>query len=236
MAENNSIFEFAEKFGYESPFDDWVEENNKNRKEIDVKRAEYDHQVRTLDSKQNIDIVNGIIEYSKKIELWQSIGSGFKHWKNKGLSDVKLSKYKIEFGATKDNMRSEMVADDVGPFSIIFNEKFVDKYTIPSFSQMLFMELGNVKNWKQLNKIFEGVKKYTREEFVRAIETLEFNIRIEIIMAYLKGQFDSSIYAKQECIFNTKILDFENYYNSPELLKHKEVYGKFWDEETANNK
>jgi len=236
MAENNNIFEFANKIGYNSPFDNWIEENSKNRKNIDIKRAEYANQKRTLDYNQNIDLVNKIIEFSKKIDIWQTIGTEFKHWKNIGFSDIKFSKYKIEFGETKDNMRSEMVSDDFGPLNIIFNEKFVDKYTIPSFSQMLFLELGNLKNWKQLNKIFEDVKKYKREDFIKAIETLEFDVRLEILKAYIKGQFDSSLYAKQECIFNTKIINFEDYYNSPELSEHKENYGKVWDEETTIKK
>lgn len=175
--------------------------------------------------------IDKILSFSMETKLWNSISN--EKWKKSGLDDVRLEnrnnlKSNIHFGILEEGVRGRTYFDEFGATEIILNETYKKSLNVTSFSQILIMELGNVKNSKLLKKITP--KKYKKEEYVRAIEKLEFQIRIQIIESYLKGDFYSEKYQVQECVFDTSVLDFETYFKSEKLRKHREYYEREWED------
>lgn len=174
--------------------------------------------------------ITKIIEFSQATNIWATIN--IEKWKKSGLDDVQLENKKslednISFGVLENEVKGRTYFDDYGATEIILNEFLKKTLNVPSFSQVLVMELANAKNWKLAKKITP--KKYNKNDYVRAIEKIEFEIRFQIIKAYLKGDFYSDEYEVQECIFDTTVLDFETYFGSEDLREHRKFYEREWE-------
>lgn len=181
-----------------------------------------------------------IIEFSKSLKLWNDLKTPEN---NNGFNDIDLTdniiKYDrwpfgktciIKFGLIKDDFRGQTKLNEIDKkpeFIVLSSNTKYQSDTVPTWSQVLIMELGNFKNRKKFKCI--DPKKIDRESYIRQYEQLEFDVRIQIIEAYNNKQFDSAKYKKQDCIFPGKIVDFETYYNAPESQEHKKIYGIEWD-------
>lgn len=101
-------------------------------------------------------------------------------------------------------------------------------YTIPSFAQILFLELGNFKNWENFKELDKIAVEIGSVEYVKRCELLEFNIRNQIIETYNNGGFESPKYKKQNCIFKGGNISFNEYLNSSETKQHSKKYEDQW--------
>lgn len=184
---------------------------------------------RTIDTNKS-ELINKIIAFSKSTNLWNTMN--MVRWKKKGLDDARLEtknlKDNILFDKLGDFIKGNTLYDEFGPVKIRLNANLIGNLSVPSYSQVLMMELGNVKNWKTVKKITPN--KFSRDDYVKKIEKLEFEIRVQIIKAYKENDFESSEYVKEECIFETDMLDFDEYYNSEKSEQHRMLYEKEWDD------
>ena len=184
-------------------------------------------------------LVLDIIAFCRSVPLWQTLnGPG---WKKQGLVDLKIDKNIIKAGLMNGNSctikfshlpeysRAEVPDPDdkfTPEFILLNGHNKYQQYTIPTWSQVLFMELGNYKNYGNFNTIYKN-KSLGLEEFVRKWEKLEYDIRTQIVDAYSKGQFDSDKYVKQDCIFRENV-SFESYMNADENKGHREMVRQKW--------
>lgn len=179
-------------------------------------------------STNNKTLINEILEFAKSTKIWSNIGISFDYWESKGLNDIDIippiNFKKLEFkGQLLLNKEGEAV-------EINLNKKLIKYHEVPYFSQILIMELGNLKTRPSYRKLFSNVKDYTKEEFIRQVEMFEYNIRNEIIVAFLDGEFNSEKYETVSCIFEAKTITFEEYYNDARLKPHKKIYDDLWEE------
>jgi len=188
-----------------------------------------DSDSRTIETNKS-ELINKIITFSRSTNLWTIMN--MVRWKKKGLDDARLEtkilKDNILFDKLGDFIKGNTLYDEFGPVKIRLNDNLIRNLNVPSYSQVLMMELGNVKNWKTVKKITPN--KFSRDDYVKKIEKLEFEIRVQIIKAYKENDFESSEYITEECIFETDMLDFDEYYNSEKSEKHRMLYEKEWDD------
>ncbi|WP_397362853.1 hypothetical protein [Olleya sp. R77988] len=187
--------------------------------------------LKTSKSTNNETLINEILKFSKNTEIWNNIGASFEYWETKGFNDITIPSInfkKMEFkGELLLNLKGKVIG-------INLNKNLIKSFEVPYFSQILIMELGNLKTKSSYNQLFANAKDYTKEDFVKKVEKFEYNIRNEIINAFLQGEFNSEKYKNQPCIFEAKKITFEEYYNDERLKNHKKGYEDLWEELTTD--
>jgi hypothetical protein len=122
---------------------------------------------------------------------------------------------------------------DAGTNTITLNN--VDySLTDNEWKQVIAIEIGNAAQQAKFDEIRSDAKNNppSREEFIAAIESIEFDKRLEVIKSYEAGEFCAPT-KTPECpsIFDTSVKDFEEYITDPRGEEHREIYGTEWDED-----
>jgi hypothetical protein len=187
--------------------------------------------------KTKAQLVSAIIEFSRLVGLWHTLDGP--EWGKPGLNNLKIDDNVIKSGLLNGNpctikfsylhesARAELRYDNFAPEFILLNANIkYQHYTIPTWSQVLFMELGNYRNYDNFQEIYKD-KSLSSEKFVEKWEELEFDIRSQIVDAYDQGQFDSTKYVKPECIFKHNV-NFKAYMADKENEWHINNVKKLW--------
>lgn len=117
--------------------------------------------------------------------------------------------------------------------TIILNKSLKATLNDNEWKQVLAMELGNAANAAGIvNVRTRAVNgELSRDEFIRAIESIEFDSRLLVINAYEAGEFCTVGADDCPAIFDVTVKSFEKYIIDPRGEAHRESYGVEWDED-----
>lgn len=112
---------------------------------------------------------------------------------------------------------------------IVLNETLAESLSDRQWMQIIAMELGNAANEARIQEVRDHAEEDppSREEYIEAIERIEFESRAEVLKAVTEGQFGA---AKGDDAFDATVTDFETYMKAPEMTRHHEDIGRDWDE------
>lgn len=123
-----------------------------------------------------------------------------------------------------------------GDTTITLNELERNELSDCEWKQVIAMELGNFANREPLNLVYDDGEKgsLSKEEFVDAIEKIEFNSRNAVVDAHSKGEFSSP---GEVCllIFPGGKLKFKEWIKAPEMVEHQLTYEDKWEEDCKKN-
>jgi hypothetical protein len=123
-----------------------------------------------------------------------------------------------------------------GDSTIILNEEKESTFNDCQWQQVIAMELGNFANATLFDPIFDsGVKgNLSEDEFVSAIETIEFDSRNLVLEAHTSGQFGTPD-ANCPSIFPGGRIAFEDYMKASGTAAHRALYSDKWKRECRKN-
>lgn len=118
-----------------------------------------------------------------------------------------------------------------GSNTITLNEAEESQLNDCQWQQVIAMELGNFANAALLNSVYDEGEKgnLSKDDFVRAIEKIEYDSRALVIEAYESGEFGVP---GSDCppIFTGGQIPFEDYIKDPRGAAHRADYEDQWEQ------
>lgn len=115
--------------------------------------------------------------------------------------------------------------------TITLNKKMQNDISDNEWKQIIVMELGNATQHEALDEVYKNAKIYNRENFIKAVEKIEFDTRVQVINAYVSGEFCNPINTPQcKSVFDTSVTLFEDYISDKRGSAHREAIGEIWDD------
>jgi hypothetical protein len=117
-----------------------------------------------------------------------------------------------------------------GEHTITLNKRERNKLSDCEWKQVLTMELGNFANREALKLVHDDAEAgdLSKEDFVDAIEQIEYKSRDAVIDAYLQGQFSLP---GEACalVFPAGKLTFAEYSKIPQIVEDRAEYEEQWE-------
>lgn len=118
-----------------------------------------------------------------------------------------------------------------GGIMITLNETEESQLNDCQWQQVIAMELGNFANATPLNSVYDEGEKgnLQKDDFVRAIEKIEYVSRALVIEAYEGGEFGAP---GPGCppVFTGGRISFEDYIKDPRGATHRATYEEQWEQ------